>query len=66
MPSSAASPRPRAESEPPSQPVAIPRSLSVVSAWVSKVEKAYKGKVQYATGYEPPETTSTGTDTTTG
>ena len=42
------------------------KKSSAVSAWVSKVEKAYKGKVQYATGYEPPETTSTGTDTTTG
>ena len=42
------------------------KKSAAVSAWVSKVEKAYKGKVQYATGYEPPETTSTGTDTTTG
>jgi len=42
------------------------KKSDAVSAWVSKVEKAYKGKVQYATGYEPPETTSTGTDTTTG
>ncbi len=42
------------------------KKSEAVSAWVSKVEKAYKGKVQYATGYEPPETTSTGTDTTTG
>jgi foldase protein PrsA len=42
------------------------KKSDAVSAWVSKVEKAYMGKVQYATGYEPPETTSTGTDTTTG
>jgi len=37
-----------------------------VSAWVAKVEKEYKGKVSYATGYEPPETTTTDTGTTTG
>jgi foldase protein PrsA len=39
-----------------------------VSAWVSKVEKEYKGKVTYAAGYEPPDTTSTAdtTGTTTG
>ena len=38
---------------------------SAVSDWVSKVEKEYKGKVTYATGYEPPDTTSTDTGTTT-
>src|SRR6185312_7961515 len=32
-----------------------------VSQWVAKVEKEYKGKVSYATGYEPPDTTTTGT-----
>jgi parvulin-like peptidyl-prolyl isomerase len=37
-----------------------------VSQWVAKVEKEYKGKVSYATGYEPPETTATDTGTTTG
>jgi len=37
-----------------------------VSAWVAKVEKEYKGKVSYATGYEPPETTTTDTGTTGG
>ncbi len=42
------------------------KKSDAVSSWVSKVEKEYKGKVSYATGYEPPETTSTGTDTTTG
>jgi parvulin-like peptidyl-prolyl isomerase len=36
-----------------------------VSAWVSKVEKEYKDKVTYAAGYEPPDTTSTATGTTT-
>ena len=39
---------------------------NVVSQWVSKVEKEYKGKVSYATGYEPPDTTTTGTGTTSG
>jgi len=37
-----------------------------VSEWVSSVEKQYKGKVTYAAGYEPPDTTSTGTGTTSG
>ncbi|HET8811497.1 MAG TPA: peptidyl-prolyl cis-trans isomerase [Gaiella sp.] len=37
-----------------------------VSQWVAKVEKEYKGKVSYATGYEPPDTTTTGTGTTSG
>jgi len=39
---------------------------NVVSQWVSKVEKEYKGKVSYATGYEPPDTTATSTGATTG
>ena len=38
-----------------------------VSKWVSKVEKEYKDKVLYATGYEPPDTsTDTGTTATGG
>ena len=37
-----------------------------VSEWVSSVDKQYKGKVTYAAGYEPPDTTSTGTGTTSG
>ena len=37
-----------------------------VSSWVAKVEKEYKGKVSYAAGYEPPDTTTTGTGTTGG
>ena len=37
-----------------------------VSKWVSDVEKQYKGKVTYAAGFEPPDTTSTGTGTTSG
>ena len=39
---------------------------AAVSEWVSSVEKQYKGKVTYAAGYEPPDTTSTGTGTTSG
>jgi parvulin-like peptidyl-prolyl isomerase len=42
------------------------KKSEAVSAWVAKVEKEYKGKVSYATGYEPPDTTTTGTDTTGG
>jgi parvulin-like peptidyl-prolyl isomerase len=42
------------------------KKSDAVSAWVAKVEKEYKDKVQYAAGYEPPDTTSTGTGTTTG
>jgi parvulin-like peptidyl-prolyl isomerase len=39
-----------------------------VNTWVADVEKQYKDKVQYATGFEPPDTstTSTGQTTTTG
>ncbi len=39
---------------------------NAVTQWVSKVEKEYKGKVSYATGYEPPDTTTTSTGATTG
>ncbi len=39
---------------------------SAVSAWASKVEKEYDGKVSYADGFEPPETsTTTGAQLTT-
>ncbi len=38
-----------------------------VNAWVANVEKEYKGKVQYAVGFEPPDTqATTGESTTTG
>ncbi len=38
-----------------------------VNQWVSNVEKEYKDKVQYAVGFEPPDTqTTTGESTTTG
>ena len=42
------------------------KKSDAVSAWVSKVEKDYKDKVQYAAGYEPPDTTATDTGATTG
>ena len=37
----------------------------VVNKWVADVEKDYKGKVQYAAGFEPPATSTTTGDTTT-
>src|SRR6188472_314281 len=42
------------------------KKSDAVSEWVSSVEKQYKGKVTYAAGYETPDTTSTGTGTTSG
>ncbi len=36
-----------------------------VTKWVADVEKQYKGKVQYAAGFEPPDTSTTTGDTTT-
>lgn len=36
-----------------------------VNDWVAKVEKEYKGKVQYAVGFEPPDTSTTTGETTT-
>ena len=42
------------------------KKSDAVSEWVSSVEEQYKGKVTYAAGYEPPDTTSTGTGTTSG
>ncbi len=40
---------------------------TAVNTWVADVEKQYKDKVQYATGFEPPDTsTTTGQTTTTG
>ena len=42
------------------------KKSNAVSDWVAKVEKEYKGKVSYATGYEPPATTTTDTGSTTG
>jgi parvulin-like peptidyl-prolyl isomerase len=43
------------------------RKNAAVNKWVSDVEKQYKGKVQYAAGFEPPDTsTTTGETTSTG
>src|SRR5262245_708277 len=42
------------------------KKSTAVSDWVAKVEKSYKDKVQYAAGYEPPDTTATDTGATTG
>jgi parvulin-like peptidyl-prolyl isomerase len=42
------------------------KKSDAVSVWVAKVEKEYKDKVQYAAGYEPPDTTATDTGTTGG
>jgi foldase protein PrsA len=42
------------------------KKSAAVSDWVGKVEKEYKDKVQYAAGYEPPDTTATDTGTTGG
>ena len=40
---------------------------TAVTKWVADVEKEYKGKVQYAAGFEPPDTsTPTGETTTSG
>jgi len=36
-----------------------------VNYWVANVEKEYKGKVQYAVGFEPPDTSTTTGETTT-
>jgi parvulin-like peptidyl-prolyl isomerase len=38
---------------------------AAVNTWVSNVEKEYKDKVQYAAGFEPPDTSTTTSDTTT-
>jgi parvulin-like peptidyl-prolyl isomerase len=42
------------------------KKSDAVSKWVSDVEKEYKGKVTYAAGFEPPDTTPTSTGTTSG
>jgi parvulin-like peptidyl-prolyl isomerase len=40
---------------------------TAVNKWVADVEKEYKDKVQYAAGFEPPDTsTTTGQTTTSG
>ena len=44
------------------------RKNDAVTKWVADVQKEYKGKVTYATGFEPPDTsaTDTGATSTTG
>ena len=41
------------------------RKNSAVNDWVANVEKSYKDKVQYAAGFEPPDTSTTDQTTTT-
>ncbi len=41
------------------------RKNGAVNDWVAKVEKSYKDKVQYAAGFEPPDTSTTNQSTTT-
>ncbi len=40
------------------------RKNSAVNDWVADVEKEYEGKVQYAAGFEPPDTSTTTDETT--
>jgi foldase protein PrsA len=39
---------------------------SAVDDWVADIQKEYKGKVTYAAGFEPPDTTTTGEETSAG
>jgi parvulin-like peptidyl-prolyl isomerase len=39
---------------------------TAVDDWVADVQKEYKGKVTYAAGFEPPDTTTTGDETSAG
>ena len=41
------------------------RRTTAVNKWVADVEKEYKDKVQYAAGFEPPDTSTTTGETTT-
>ena len=41
------------------------RKNSAVNDWVADVEKEYEGKVQYAAGFEPPDTSTTEETTST-
>ena len=43
----------------------VRRKNAAVNTWVSDVEKQYKSKVQYAAGFEPPDTSTTTGETTT-
>lgn len=42
------------------------RKNTAVNNWVADVEKSYKDKVQYAAGFEPPDTSTTNGTTTSG
>jgi parvulin-like peptidyl-prolyl isomerase len=42
------------------------RKNKAVSDWASETEKKYDGKVTYAAGFEPPDTSTTEEETTTG
>ncbi len=42
------------------------RKNKAVSDWASKIEKKYDGKVTYAAGFEPPDTSSAEEEATTG
>ena len=42
------------------------RKNKAVSAWATEVEKKYKDKVTYAAGFQPPDTSTTEEETTTG
>lgn len=41
------------------------RKEAAINDWVSDIEKKYDGKVTYATGFEPPDTSTTTDETTT-
>jgi parvulin-like peptidyl-prolyl isomerase len=41
------------------------KKSTAVSDWLAKVDKEYTSKILYADGYQPPDTTSTDTGTTT-
>jgi len=42
------------------------RKNKAVSAWATEIEKKYKDKVTYAAGFQPPDTSTTEEETTTG
>lgn len=42
------------------------RKNKAVSDWATEIEKKYDGKVTYAAGFEPPDTSTTEEETTTG
>jgi len=42
------------------------RKNKAVSEWATEIEKKYKGKVTYAAGFQPPDTSTTEEATTTG